>query len=291
MNLQEITSNNLPAVLNQAGKDVSAYTPAESDREKVLFLGIDLQKDFMEYGSLPVKGSNADMERTLKWFYDNMAKISTTMVTMDTHLVHQVFHSAWWKTKDGKIVAPYTEITVKDLDSGLYVPQILPVHTRKYLEGLESSPSKKKLMIWEYHCINGTDGQTLESRFSNLIHYHSIVRMSNVLKKQKGFTPTEEHYGAIKPEFSPTNQIDNQFINILSKYNKIVVVGQAKSHCVLETLKQMVDYMPPEDVKNIYVLEDCMSSIQGFEQSTEDAFQELKNKYGLNLVKTDSFSL
>ena len=46
-----------------------------------------------------------------------------------------------------------------------------------------------------------------------------------------------------------------------------------------------------EELKKVYILEDCMSTIPGFEQVTEDDFEEFKNNYKLRVVKSTHFTL
>ena len=75
------------------------------------------------------------------------------------------------------------------------------------------------------------------------------------------------------------------------------VAGQASSHCVLETLRQMTELFTSRDVvEKIHVLEDCTSPVPDvmdgkgnvivpFAQMTSDPFDELKTK-GVKFVKS-----
>jgi nicotinamidase-related amidase len=100
--------------------------------------------------------------------------------------------------------------------------------------------------------------------------------------------PLSEMYGIIKPEYDTNNYINLDFLNKLESYDKIVVAGEAKSHCVLESIKQILEYHAsrPEITKKIYILEDCMSPIPGFEDVTEKTFEDFKKKYHVNIVKS-----
>ena len=70
--------------------------------------------------------------------------------------------------------------------------------------------------------------------------------------------------------------------------DKIIVAGEAKSHCVLESIKQILEHYEtrPEITQKIYILEDCMSSITGFEDITNKTFEDFKKKYKVNIVKS-----
>jgi nicotinamidase-related amidase len=262
--------------------------PSVKDPEQVLLLTIDMQNDFMENGALPVPGSHGDVERLTKFIYNNMDKISRIAVSLDTHQPFQVFHPCWFVDKNGKNPPPYTMISVKDLDDGIWFPVIRPKETREYIEGLSKTPDKKVLMIWTYHCIQGTFGRALENQFSNMVYFHSVAKKSIVECLVKGSDPMSEMYGIIKPEYDKKNFINIDFLNKLEKYSKIIIAGEAASHCVLESIKQILEYFVnrPEITSKIYVLEDCMSPIPSFEDSTNRTFDEFKKRYHINLVKS-----
>ena len=286
-----LANNPIPLndILKKAGEE--NLLPAAQNKERVLFLGIDVQQDFMDNGALGVPGAHGDVERMTQFIYNNMDKISNIAVSIDTHTPHQIFHPCWWVDKDGNNPAPYTAITLADLDAGKYLPVINPQKTRDYVEHLEKD-GKKTLVVWSYHCLQGTTGAALENQFANMIYFHSVAKKAVVQRLVKGQDPLSEMYGIIKPEYDIQNYINIDFLNKLETYDKIVVGGEAKSHCVYESVNQILEYYAnrPEVTKKIYVLEDCMSSITGFEQVTDQAFADFKSKYQINIVKsTDDF--
>ncbi|HRF99300.1 MAG TPA: hypothetical protein PLZ51_29005, partial [Aggregatilineales bacterium] len=69
----------------------------------------------------------------------------------------------------------------------------------------------------------------------------------------------------------------------------IYIAGQAKSHCVLETVTSMMRYYPPEIVKKMRILEDAMSSVAhpviDFEAMSQKAFGVFA-QYGLTMTNT-----
>jgi nicotinamidase-related amidase len=50
----------------------------------------------------------------------------------------------------------------------------------------------------------------------------------------------------------------------IMKYDKVYIAGEAKSHCVLETERQLVNYIghQPELLKKLHFLKDSTSSVQ-----------------------------
>lgn len=292
INTNYIGTTENPISLNEILKKANEehLTPASQNHEKVLFLGIDIQQDFMDNGALGVPGAKQDVLRITKFIYDNMDKISNIAVSLDTHLPHQIFHPCWWIDENGNHPAPYTVITLADLDAGRWRAVINPQASREYVKHLEQD-AKKALCIWTYHCLQGTSGAALENQFANMVYFHSVAKKTVVQRLVKGQDPLSEMYGIIKPEYDTKGYINLDFLNKLESYDKILIAGEAKSHCVLESIHQILEYYEtrPEITKKVYILEDCMSSIPGYEDMTEQTFQTFRNKYQVNLVKsTDS---
>lgn len=262
-------------------------TPVSAMAEKVIVVCIDEQLDFMPDGSLGVPNADKDVERLTKFIYENMDGISKIAVSIDTHIPHQIFHPCWWIDKDGNHPAPYTVITLKDLDEGNYKAVIKPIESRDYVKHLEED-GKKNLIIWPYHCIQGTTGCALDNQFTNMVYFHEVSKKSVPITIVKGQDPLSEMYGIIRPEYDTKGYINISFLNLLAKYDKIIIAGEAKSHCVLETIKQILEHFAgqPEVTNKIYILEDCMSPIPGFEDATEEAFENFRKVYGVHIVKS-----
>lgn len=292
VNVNAIGKAENPISLNEILKKANdeQLTPSKQNKERVLFIGIDVQQDFMDNGALGVPGAHGDVERMTRFIYNNMDKISNTAVSIDTHTPHQIFHPCWWIDENGNNPAPYTPITLADLDSGKWRAVINPMASRDYVEHLEKD-GKKTLCVWSYHCIQGTTGCALENQFSNMIYFHSVAKRYAFQPIVKGQDPLSEMYGIIKPEYDTKGYINIKFLNKIEQYDKIVIAGEAKSHCVMESIKQILEHYEtrPEVTKKIYILDDCMSIIPGFEDATAQAFDEFKTKYHVNLVNsTDS---
>ena len=278
-----------PVDLNEILKkaDKEGLEPSLKDQERVLFLGIDVQQDFMDYGALGVAGAQKDVERMTRFIYDNMEKISNIAVSMDTHTPHQIFHPCWWIDENGEHPAPYTVITLKDLDEGKWRAVINPQASREYVKHLEQD-AKKALCIWTYHCMQGTTGAALENQFANMIYFHSVARKAVVQRLVKGQDPMSEMYGIIRPEYDTKGYMNLEFLNKLERFDKVLIAGEAKSHCVLESIKQILEYYEtrPEVTEKVYVLEDCMSSISGYEDMANQMFEDFRKRYRIHLVKS-----
>ena len=293
VNIPSIGKKENPIDLNEILKKANdeQMTPARQNLERVLFLAIDVQQDFMDNGALGVPGAHGDVERMTKFIYDNMDKISNIAVSIDTHTPHQIFHPCWWVDENGNNPAPYTVITLADLDAGKWKPVIEPIKSREYVKHLEQD-GKKQLCVWSYHCIQGTTGCALENQFSNMVYFHSVAKKAVVRRLVKGTDPLSEMYGIIKPEYDTKNYVNIDLLNSLLSYDKIVIAGEARDYCVYESLKQILDFHKGNtDVLNkIYVLEDCMSSI-GDPKDVDKMYDDLQKQYKFNIVNSQSWSL
>jgi nicotinamidase-related amidase len=251
-----------------------------------------MQNDFMENGSLAVPNSHGDIKNLTRWIYDNINELSKIAFSLDTHNPFQIFHPCWWIDEQGNPPSPFTIISLNDLDTGKWKAVINPIWSREYVLNLEKQ-GNFKLCIWPYHCIQGTLGQCLEGQLSNMIYFQAIVEKSIAKEMVKGYDPKTEMYGILKAEYDPQNKINIAFLNDLKTYSAIVIAGEAKSHCVRRSIEQILDNFK-KDVsitKNIYILEDCMSSIPGFEKDTDATFNTFKSKFKVNILKSTDLKL
>jgi len=294
VDVSEIGSRENSIILNDLLTNANAegLRPSAEDKDQVLLLCIDEQNSFMENGELGVPGAHQDIDNLTRWMYDNIEKITQITVSIDTHNPFQIFHPCWWIDENGKNPPPFTAITLQDLHDGKWKPVVNPIGSIQYVENLEKL-GKKTLVIWPYHCLQGTFGHALENQFSNMVYFHSVAKKSIAERMVKGHDPMSEMYGIVKAEYDPKNRVNITFLNKIEKFDKIVIAGEAKSHCVLESIKQILDHYQNEPLttQKIYILEDCMSNISGFDAATDQEFQRFKTDFKVNIVDSKSFQL
>lgn len=287
-----------PNVADAAAVGRSAgLSNANADGEKTYLLLVDIQIDFIHPdGALYIPGSIDDTRRTVEWIYNNAGRITKIGATLDTHLPIQIFHPPWWVDADGNHPAPYTAITGESIQSGQWHALYEPEWSAQYAEILEEQ-AKKVLMIWPYHVLLGTPGQALVPALAEAIAYHAAARGAQPEYVVKGLIPKSENYSAIEPEVKvpdhPQGDVNQALLDDMATYDVIYVAGQAKSHCLLETVGSMVRHYPPEIVKKMRVLEDTMSSVQhpeiDFDAMADEAFDRFKAN-GLTLTTTSAES-
>src|SRR3989344_2709160 len=251
----------------QAGKRVG-LTPASQDSHRVMLVIVDMQVDFVHpEGTLSVPGATDDVRRLIDWIYTHAGETTAIAASLDSHVPVQIFYPTWWKDPaTGKHPDPFTVITAEDIQKGRWQPTIDPRWSIGYVEELERA-AKKNLMIWPYHTMIGSFGHSLVPALSEAIAFHSAARLSQPMFLTKGTIPQVEHYGIMEPEVKypkhPQGGTNTAFLDMLGRYDLVFFAGEAKSHCVLETMRQVLRYFAgqPEVVKKLRFLADCTSSV------------------------------
>ncbi len=268
-------------------------SPASEDRRRILLWLIDVQVDFVfpaPVGRLPVANAIEDTRRTVEWLYRNVQVVTHIAASLDTHTPLQIFYPSWWRNANGVRPAPYTVITREQVQQGLWTPVLEPDWSIHYLEALETV-GKKQLMIWPFHCMEGTAGRSLVPALSEAIMVHSGARLAQPTYLAKGTTPETEFYSVVEPEVKIPGRaesgLNSGFLEHIAQFDLIYVAGQARSHCVLETMNSTLRYFNtrPDVIGKTRFLDDCTSSIAGFEKDTESRIAEFKAA-GVRLVKS-----
>lgn len=253
---------------SEAGRQAQ-LSPAEQDSEKIALILVDYQHDFVDpAGTLYVPGSQQDISNLLTWFYHNAHKISSIYASLDTHIPYQIFFSSWWQNpQTGSHPQPYTPITVEDVNSRKWVPVLQTDWSLQYIHQLQKQ-ARKDLMIWPFHTMEGTLGRMLAAPISEAIAWHSAARNTQPTYIVKGRTIRTEYYGIFGAEIpdpeDPTSTLNTTLLDAVMKHDRVYIAGEAKSHCVLETERQLVTRFAkqPALLDKLYFLSDCTSSVQ-----------------------------
>ena len=65
----------------------------------------------------------------------------------------------------------------------------------------------------------------------------------------------------------------------------ILLAGEARSHCLANTVRDIANNFGEDNIKKMYLLEDCTSDVTGFEQMGKDFITEMVSR-GMNLTKS-----
>lgn len=285
-----------PDVIGATAAGQSAgFAPANEDAVQIALLLVDMQVDFVhEDGALSVPGAVGDARRTIEWLLRNTGRVSAIAASLDSHIPLQIFFPTWWIDEQGRHPAPYTPIACEAVDAGQWQPLYEPAWSRRYVHELETD-SRKQLMIWPFHTMIGTPGHALTPALYEAIAYHTAARQSQPTLVTKGSLPKTEHYSILEPEVpvpdNPQGELNVALLDMLDDYDRVYVAGQAKSHCVLETLRSVLLYYrdQPKQVAKWHILVDCMSSVSHPEIDFDTMANRTLDDYaqrGLKLVRS-----
>jgi len=255
-----------------------------------VLLLIDPQVDFCDpSGALYVPGADEDMVRIGDWLKRSKQSVDSIMVTLDSHQLFDIAHPGWWIDAYGGHPVPFTSITLEDLQKGKY--NVASDATREssysYVEHLASS-GKKTLVIWPPHCLLGHPGHSIYSPIRDAVFDWVGEKNRPIEFVLKGLNPTTEHYSAVQAErvdpSDPATALNGAMIHSLDEHDKILVAGQAQSHCVADTVLDLMEHI---DRRKFVLIEDGMSSVSGFEQHGHRFLYRAKGR-GATITETES---
>lgn len=285
---------------------------------------IDVQKDFHPGGSLAIESAGDDAKRTadiIRRSIENSTSpsINRLVVTLDSHHKLHIAHPKFWVSgSDNDHPPPFTIITSSDIKKGIWKPRSdlkLPIgdslvksswvtakydvkgnmdlldYCIKYTQLLEQK-GRFKLCIWPEHCLIGTPGHQVVDIVSDVMIEWSDATGGSIEFVSKGENLLTEMYSAIKAEVPITSETDynERLLDSLSQSDRLLIVGQAKSHCVNYTTRDIIARWPKGELHKIRVITDCMSPVSGFEKEADEFEQFLKEKGVKTCLAADAFN-
>lgn len=306
---------------------------------KNVLLIIDPQVDFhgdtltpeTGRGSLAVGGADKDALVTANFIKKNLDKIDEIFVTLDSHHDEHIAHQAFWtkaadNTQTVHSIPIFSSLTHEiDCNDTLYLldmdgkvllnsgwqakDESLRIWTVDYSKKLSQGVNQFKLCIWPNHCIIGSPGQKVEPNIQAAItewSQHSKNVDKTITYVNKGMNDLTEMYSAIEAEVPITSdagtEVNEDLLQQLGKADNLIVAGEALSHCVNYTVRDIVKYwygihvkageivegktprgaklrMVPTVTKkeNIFILKDCMSPVYGFAEASATFLSDMQS--------------
>ncbi len=268
-----------------------AIRPASEDNFRTFLLLVDVQNTFcipgyeLFVGGQSGSGAVEDNIRLCQFIYHNLPRITKIACTLDTHTAMQIFHEVFWINDAGEHPLPlHTVITQADIEAGRWRvnPAVaesligakdryewLKRYSEHYVKTL-TADGKYPLAIWPYHAMLGGIGHAVVSAVEEACFFHTIARKTQLHYEIKGANPLTENYSVLRPEVlkdvegKPVAQKNSGFLQMLLEYDRVIIAGQAKSHCVAWTVNDLLEEIQKTDMalaKKIYLVDDLTSPV------------------------------
>lgn len=260
---------------------------------KTCLLIVDPQKDFCDpMGSLFVPGADEDAVRLGAMIDRIRLKLDAINVTLDSHHRLHIANPIFWHDNSGKHPWPFTIIAAQDVREGRWMPFDPALHARAldYTEQLEGN-GRYQLCIWPEHCLIGSWGQTVaDPVFQALLRWEDRPAVVNWLTK--GSNIHTEHYSVVQADVpDPSDlltQLNTAFLKDLRSYDVIGFTGEALSHCVANTGRDIAANFAARFIRKIHLITDCTSSVPGFSHISEEFLSDMKAT-GMQFCTSEDF--
>lgn len=262
----------------------------------ILFI-IDPQNDFHPGGSLGVPGANEDSARIAEFISRNLHTIDEIYVSLDSHHRIHIAHSVFWQNSAGEHPPPFTLIQSEDVENGTWQPvdPSLLAHAKSYTKALETK-GRFVVCIWPEHCLIGTPGHAVVPVLNTALQEWVKAKMKTVTYIHKGTNCRTEMYSAIAAEVpmndDPSTQSNQGLLRDLSKADTLFICGEAKSHCVNYTMRDIADHWKKEkrDLSSLVLLSNCCSAVPGFESAAQTFVSDMK-ALGCSIFESSDISV
>lgn len=256
-----------------------------SEDLNVQLVCIDMQRDFCHPdGALYVPGAEDDVARLADFVRRATPVLDDVHVTLDSHQRLHIAHPEFVVDENGEHPETFTVISLDDAKSGKFRasrPKLQDLWL-SYLESLESS-GRYAYCIWPPHCIIGTEGHALMPEFVDALERWALRRFATVDYLTKGSNWRTEHYSAVVADVpdpaDPSTQLNMRFIQPLEEADVLIWAGQASTHCVPNTYRDVADAFGNEEaIQRMVLLEDCQSPVPGFEDLADAAISDMESR-------------
>lgn len=238
---------------------------------------IDPQNSFCHpEGELSVPGADEDMKRLADFLRSAGGKIDRITVTLDSHNKIHIAHPNWWVDADGHHPEPFTGMTFEEVRDGRW--RAADPANRDW--SMIYMRQVKSQTVWPVHCLVGAHGhEVFGPLMPALAEWREKYDELDFLFK--GSNRYTEHFSAIRAAVEipddPFTHLNRALLRTLGHADTILVAGEAASHCVADTLDDIVEYAEDKEIGGkLTLLTDAMSAVPGFEEAAEAFFGRME---------------
>ncbi len=286
---------------------------------------VDPQNDFCvdddghgNRGTLVVLNAKDDMRRLARMVDRLQDKIDDIHVTLDSHQNIGIERPGWWvRANDGTHPTPFTclgvhpdgkRVVKMEFINGAAVPTeeeyrtYIPTHMHKggatqegslgYLKAL-AAKQRYPHIVWPIHCCVGTWGASVVPVVADALGRWERDQCARINYVAKGNNPWTEHFSGLQAEVpdpaDPATQINTHLIRTLEEADIVLVTGEALSHCVANTFRDVAAaFSKPEYVEKLVLLEDTTSNVTGFDFLGSGFVKDMKAK-GMKVENSETY--
>lgn len=260
-------------------------------------------------GELCVGGAWDDMLRVGNMVRRLGKKLTQIHVTMDSHHQWHIAHPIWFKDSKGQPPAPFTTMRVEGgsiigaqfdskgalHDIGEFTPTLFGEAykwTYKYLTDL-STGGRYPHVIWPFHCLIGTPGHNIVAPLEEALFEWERTARQTVDKITKGSCRFVEHFSAVRAEVTydqdPSTQLNTDFVTMLGhEADEVLISGEALSHCVANTFRDIATELGDDFVKKCVLLKDASSNVGNFDAYGEKFVNDMTAR-GMKVTTTTDY--
>lgn len=257
---------------------------------QIELLIVDPQNDFCDpAGALYVPGAEKDMSRLSDFINEKRKKLDDIHTTLDSHHFVDIAHPIFWVDSQGKPPAPFTIITADEVNNGAWLAKNLDMmpRAREYVNTLAAN-NRYPLCIWPPHCLIGSWGYGVYPKlFDALLAWEKDLAMVDYVTKGSNFWT--EHYSAVQADVpdpaDPDTQLNQGLIQTLQNADMILLAGEARDYCVANTIRDIANNFGEDNIKKMYLLEDCTSDVGAVPGMGEQFVKEMVAR-GMNVTTT-----
>jgi nicotinamidase-related amidase len=221
-------------------------------------------------------------------------QINDIHATLDTHHLIDIAHPIFWVDSKGNHPNPFTLISEDDISNGKWRTTNPQFQKRgvEYVQYLKKN-NRYMLCIWPPHCLIGSWGHNvIKPVYEAFNEWEADFAMVDYVTKGSNFWT--EHYSAVQADVpdpkDPDTMLNTRLIQTLQQADVIAISGQALSHCVANTIKDIANNFGEDNILKFVLLEDTCSSVPGFEQLGIDFVKEMTGR-GMKTCKAADFNI
>jgi len=300
----------------RAWAEMHGIRPVVEDDPATALVLIDIQNTFclpgfeLFVGGRSGRGAVEDNQRLCEFMYRNLGRITQITATLDTHRPLHIFHALFLVDEEGEHPPANTMITHQDVRDGKWRVNpaavksqgLDPKYAERFLHHYTKELAEKEkfdLTIWPYHSMLGGIGHALVPAVEEASFFHSVARHTQLEFILKGRKTLTEHYSAVGPEVLEDQggevvaEKSTKLLRIVKNHDRVIIAGQAMSHCVAWTVSDLLDQIlevDPSLAEKVYLLEDCTTPIVipdviDFTEDAERAFNRFA-EHGMHIVSS-----